>query len=80
MKILITGGAGFIGSHLADRLVADGHSVIVLDSLLRGNKLSKSTYNQIEFYKGDVRDLELVKKASKNCDIILWVLNMAVET
>ncbi len=70
MKILITGGAGFIGSHLADRLVADGHSVIVLDSLLRGNKLSKSTFSQIEFHKGDVRDLELVKKASKNCDII----------
>ncbi len=70
MKILITGGAGFIGSHLADRLVAEGHTVTVLDSLLRGNKLSKSTFEQIEFIKGDVRELDLVKKASKNCDII----------
>ncbi len=70
MKILITGGAGFIGSHLADRLVADGHEVRVLDSLLRGNKLSKTTFDQIEFIKGDIRDLDLVKKASKNCDVI----------
>ena len=70
MKILITGGAGFIGSHLADRLVADGHQVSVLDSLLRGNKLSKPTFEKIDFYKGDVRDLDLVIKASKNCDII----------
>jgi UDP-glucose 4-epimerase len=70
MKILITGGAGFIGSHLADRLVADGHTVTVLDSLLRGNKLSKSTYDQITFIKGDLRDLDLVKQASKKCDVI----------
>ena len=70
MKILITGGAGFIGSHLADRLVADGHQVSVLDSLLRGNKLSKSTFDEIEFFKGDIRDLDLVVKASKNCDVI----------
>ena len=41
MKVLITGGAGFIGSNLAKRLVEDGHSVVVLDSLLRGNKLDK---------------------------------------
>jgi UDP-glucose 4-epimerase len=70
MKILITGGAGFIGSNLAKRLVNDGHSVVVLDSLLRGNKLDKETYSKIKFVKGDVRDLEIVKEASKQCDII----------
>ena len=70
MKILITGGAGFIGSNLAKRLVKEGHSVVVLDSLLRGNKLDKETYSKIQFVKGDVRNLEIVKEASKQCDII----------
>ena len=70
MKVLITGGAGFIGSNLAKRLVEDGHSVVVLDSLLRGNKLDKETYSKIEFIKGDVRDLQTVNQASKNRDLI----------
>jgi UDP-glucose 4-epimerase len=70
MKILITGGAGFIGSNLAKRLVEDGHSVVVFDSLLRGNKLDKETYSKIEFIKGDVRDAQAVISASVNCDII----------
>jgi len=70
MKILITGGAGFIGSNLAKRLVSDGHQVVVLDSLLRGNKLDKETYSKIDFIRGDVRDLDTVIRASKNCDLI----------
>ena len=71
MKILITGGAGFIGSHLVDRLVADGHDIVVLDSLLRGNKLSKQSFDNIKFIKGDVRNIDIVLTASKNCDIII---------
>lgn len=70
MKILITGGAGFIGSNLAKRLVNDGHEVVVLDNLLRGNKLDKETFEAVEFIKGDVRDFKTVRKASKNCDLI----------
>lgn len=70
MKLLITGGAGFIGSNLAKRLVNEGHSVTVLDSLLRGNKLDKDTYSRIRFIKGDVRDLATVIDASKECDLI----------
>ena len=70
MKILITGGAGFIGSNLAKRLVNDGHNLVVLDSLLRGNKLDKDTFNKLLFIKGDVRDRSLVIEASKGVDMI----------
>ena len=70
MKILITGGAGFIGSNLTKRLVDDGHDLVVLDNLLRGNKIDKSTFEKIAFIKGDVRDADLVNQAASGCDLI----------
>lgn len=69
-KILITGGAGFIGSHLTEYLVENGNSVIVLDNLLRGNKIPKSTFEKITFVKGDVCDYDTVLESSKGCDYI----------
>jgi UDP-glucose 4-epimerase len=68
MKILVTGGAGFIGSNLTKALVEKGHQVVVLDNLLRGNKIAHDVFN--EFIKGDVRDEDLVLSSSKGCDYI----------
>lgn len=69
-KILITGGAGFIGSHLTETLSNAGHEVIVLDNLLRGNKIPKETLRKIKFVKGDVTDKDTVFKAAEGCDYI----------
>ncbi len=66
----MTGGAGFIGSALSEELCRQGHSVVVYDNLLRGNKLSKKAMDAIEFVKGDVRDYDLLLKSSKGCDVI----------
>lgn len=69
-KILVTGGAGFIGSHLAERLVKDGNEVIVIDNLLRGNKIPKETFSKITFLKEDACNYNVVLEASKGCDYI----------
>lgn len=66
----MTGGAGFIGSNLVQRLVSDGHDVVVLDNLLRGNKIEPVNFQKIKFYNKDIRDLDAVKEASAGCDII----------
>jgi UDP-glucose 4-epimerase len=71
MKILLTGGAGFIGSNLTKRLVNEGHSVVVLDNLLRGNKIEKDIFEKIDFRLGDVRDAQFVNEAAKGCDVII---------
>lgn len=70
MKILVTGGAGFIGSNLVKRLVEDGHEVVVLDNLLRGNKIDHEIFKKITFLNNDIRDQDAVEKASKGCEIV----------
>jgi UDP-glucose 4-epimerase len=69
-KILITGGAGFIGSNLTKRLADEGHDVVVIDNLLRGNKIDANTLTKIKFVKGDVRDEQLLVELSKGCEYI----------
>src|SRR3954464_2316632 len=75
MKVLITGGAGFIGSHLADRLLAEGHNVRALDSLdpqvhadgERPEYLDAS----VELQVGDVRDRDAVGRALRGVDAVV---------
>lgn len=70
-KALITGGAGFIGSHLAETLIEHRKKIIVLDDLSSGN-LSNIRYRGplFSFVKGDIRDRRVVAETSRGCDII----------
>jgi UDP-N-acetylglucosamine 4-epimerase len=73
MKILVTGGAGFIGSNLIDHFIDNGHEVICLDDLSTGfeHNISHHFNNpKFTFIKGDIRDKEICKKAVKNCDYV----------
>lgn len=69
-RIVVTGGAGFIGSHLVERLVKDGNDVVVVDTLLRGNKIPKEVFSKIEFHRVDVADREKMAQISKGADLI----------
>jgi UDP-glucose 4-epimerase len=73
-KILVTGGAGFIGSHLAERLVKMNSDIIVIDNLQAGREENlKQVWNKIKFIKGDIRDKNLVRKIVKDVTIIFHV-------
>jgi len=72
MKVFITGGAGFIGSHLAARLIADGHRVIVLDDLSTGamdNLESVVEHPNFSYRIGSVHDRPLVGELVDRCDL-----------
>ena len=61
-KILITGGAGFIGSHLAEVLVENGYDIMIIDDLSRGKSENlKNIIDKIQFVKGDITDFELMQ-------------------
>ena len=73
MKALVTGGAGFIGSHLAERLLKDGNNVAVIDNLSTGsleNIESFSNHSSFEFVKGDIRNVELMEPLVEQSDVI----------
>lgn len=68
---LVTGGAGFIGSHIVARLLEQGESVRVLDNLSSGKRSNiNSLIGEIEFVEGDIRDAEVVQRAAKGVDTI----------
>ena len=73
MRILITGGAGFIGSHLTDRLVADGHQITILDNLATGRKENLSVHlggESVTFIEGSILELPLLDGLIKETEYV----------
>lgn len=68
MRVLVTGGAGFIGSHLAHALVEAGHDVVVLDNLRRGRRAAVPI--AAEFIEGDIRHPDTVLTATSGCEVV----------
>ena len=77
MRVLVTGGAGFIGSHFAKRLAAAGDEVVVLDKLTYSGNKANLEGADVELVVGDICDAETVAEAAAGCDA---VVNFAAET
>lgn len=70
-RVLVTGGAGFIGSHLVEALAREGHSVSVLDALTTGAKANlASCWDQIEFREGSILDEACLARSAAGCQVI----------
>ena len=67
MNVLVCGGAGYIGSHTVYELIERGHSVVVVDSLIKGHKAA--VHNDAKFYLGDIRDEEFMDRVFKENNI-----------
>jgi nucleoside-diphosphate-sugar epimerase len=71
-NFLVTGGAGFIGSHLCEALVARGERVRVVDSLITGKRANLAHLGDaVEFMEGDLADLDVARRAVEGCDFVL---------
>ena len=77
MRVLVTGGAGFIGSHFVRRLAAAGDEVVVLDKLTYAGNPENLAGVEHEFHQGDIADPEAVTAAARGCDAIV---NFAAES
>ena len=72
MRVFITGGAGFIGSHLADHYVNAGHAVTLLDNFSTGSKASIGHLDgKVTTIDGDIRNIELIDQLTKDTDLVL---------
>lgn len=86
-KCLVTGGAGFIGSNCAARLIKNGYNVSILDNLSRKGSVANLAWLKKEFgersfehISGDIRDVDLVAKATKDCDAIVHLAGQVAVT
>jgi UDP-glucose 4-epimerase len=72
MRVLITGGAGFIGSHLADHYVNAGHTVTLLDNFSTGSKGNiEHLDSKVTTVNGDIRNIDLIDQLTKDSDLVL---------
>jgi nucleoside-diphosphate-sugar epimerase len=73
-RVLVTGGAGFVGSHLVDQLLGEGFEVTVLDDFSTGRMRNISPHKKLEEFhlvRGDVRDIGVVEKVVEDVDAVL---------
>lgn len=73
-RVLVTGGAGFIGSHLVDRLTSYGYRLTIMDNLSvgkLGNIEGQLSDGRVRFVKGDIRDVELVRSCVQDADVVV---------
>ncbi len=73
MKALVTGGAGFIGSYLAERLLKDGNKVVVVDNLSTGSLKNIESFEKhptFDFVEGDIRNVELMEPLAERSDVV----------
>ena len=92
MKILVTGGAGFIGSHIAEFYAKSGDKVSIIDNLSRQKLLKKevtdaeynwnylSQYDNIEFVKGDIRNVDILNQVTDDIDVIIHTAGQTAVT
>jgi len=74
VKALVTGGAGFIGSHIVDRLLKDGHEVVVLDDFSTGHQSNLAGHEKLTIVEGDISNFDTVKQCMEGID---WVFHKA---
>lgn len=74
MRALVTGGAGFIGSHIVDRLISDGHEVVVLDDFSTGHRSNLTEHEALTIVEGDISNADTVNQCMQGID---WVFHKA---
>ena len=78
MKTIVTGGGGFIGSHLCEKLVEEGHSVTIIDNFSIGRKTNlKKIKNKVKIINKDIRNYSSIKKLFKNVDNVFHLAALA---